>query len=202
MASNVERAIADLLDGKAIIVVDDFDREFEGDLVIAAEKATKEVIAHAMLHARGLMCLPTSGEILDALEIPMMVDKSTDPLETAFTVSVDGMKTTTGMSVFDRLETISVLLNPESKPEELQRPGHLFPLRPKAGLLQERRGHTETSIELMKLCGLREVAIIVEIMNDDGTMKKGTDLEEYAEKHDLVLVSVEEVYNHVYNSGV
>lgn len=202
MNNKVEQAVAKLLNGEAIIVVDDYDREFEGDLVIAAEKANRDVLVFAMLHARGLMCLPTSRHILERLQIPMMVTHNTDPLETAFTVSIDSMKTTTGMSVSDRLETIRTLLDENSKPEDLKRPGHLFPLRPKKGLLKERRGHTETSVELMKLCGVKEVAVIVEIMNDDGTMKKGKDLEDFATKHGLVLISVEEVYEHVYHSGV
>lgn len=200
--NKIENAINDLKNGKAIVVVDDYDREFEGDLVFAAEKASEENLCFAMLHARGLMCLPCNGEILDRLKIPMMVEHTTDPFETPFTISIDGIKTTTGMSVTDRLNTISVLLGEHSKPEDLKRPGHLFPLRARKALLKERRGHTEASIELMKLCQFKEVAVIIEIMKPNGQMAKGVDLEEFAKTHQLSLISVEEIYDHVYNKSI
>ncbi len=196
---NIFKALEDIKNGRPVIVIDDPDREAEGDLVIAAEKANEENLCFAMLHARGLMCLPSSAEILDHLKIPIMVEHTTDPLETPFTVSVDGVSTTTGMSVADRLNTIGVMLNQNSRPEDLKRPGHLFPLRARKNLLQERRGHTEASIELMKLCNFKEVAVIIEIMKENGYMARGADLEEFAKKHQLSLISVKEIYDHVYN---
>jgi 3,4-dihydroxy-2-butanone 4-phosphate synthase len=198
MNKKVEKALESLKKGRPIVVVDDENREWEGDLVLAAETATKESLIFTMNHARGLMCLPMEGAILDRLEIPMMVTHSTDPLETPFTVSVDGVNTTTGMSVNDRIATIQTILDPNSKPTDLIRPGHLFPLRAKPNLLKERQGHTEASVELVKLCGLTPVAIICEIMNEDGTMKKGEQLELYAKVFDLDFISVEEIYEAVY----
>ena len=187
------QALEDLKSGRPIIVVDAMDREWEGDIVLSAEKATKESLVFTMLHARGLMCLPCESDSLERLQIPIMVEKTTDPLETPFTVSIDGMKTGTGMSVDDRMETIRVMLDENSKPEDLKRPGHLFPLRARKGLLEERQGHTEASVALMKLAGLKPVAVICEIMNDDGSMKKGEQLEMYAKVYNLTLISVEEI---------
>ena len=200
MNERIKQALIDLKNGKPVIVVDDPTREWEGDIVLAAETATKESLIFTMNYAKGLMCLPMTGEILDRLEVPMMVTHSTDPLETPFTVSVDGINTGTGMSVSDRMDTINVFLDDNSKPSDLKRPGHLFPLRAKPGLLKERQGHTETSVELAKLCGLKPIAIICEIMNDDGTMKKGEQLELYAKVFNLTFISVEEVYEAVYNT--
>lgn len=194
-----DKALEDLKNGKAIIVVDDFDRENEGDLVMCAEKVKKETLVFGMLHARGLMCLPCEGSILDRLEIPIMVAKTTDPLETPFTVSVDGITTGTGMSVDDRIKTINIMLNSDSKPADLKRPGHLFPLRARKGLLKERKGHTEASIELMKIIGARQTAVIIEIMKEDGHMARLPDLEMFAKKHDLCIVSIEEIEKYVYD---
>ena len=184
--SDIKRAFEYYLDnynnGKPIILVDEYDRENEGDIVIAAEKCNVDNLVFTMNNARGLMCLPAEGSILDRLKLPPMVENNTDPNETPFTVSIDASEgTTTGMSVQDRLRTISVLLDDNSKPEELSRPGHLFPLRARDNLLKVRRGHTEGSIQLMKLAGVKPVAMIVEIMNDDGTMAKGGDLDKFAE---------------------
>lgn len=184
------------------MVVDDIDRENEGDLVISAQMANVDNLVFSMKHARGLMCLPTTKANLDRLEIPIMVERTNDPLETPFTVSVDAITTTTGMSVHDRLKTIEVLVNGESKPEHLKKPGHLFPLRARDGLLLERRGHTETSLELMKLIGHKPVAVIIEIMNDDGTMAKGKDLEKFAETHGLHFIDINQIYDAVYNEGL
>lgn len=198
---NIASVLEDIMGGVPVIVVDDDDREFEGDLLIAAEKANIENIAFSMRHARGLMCLPCNGKILEKLQIPMMVRNPTDKLGTPFTVSIDANTTKTGMSVHDRLKTISVLLNENSTPDELHRPGHLFPLRPREKLLLERRGHTEASIELLKLADLKEVAVIMEIMNEDGTMAKGEDLEKFAKLHNLKIISVDEIYREVYLSN-
>jgi len=197
--NNFSQILSDIKNGKPILVVDDHDRENEGDIVLAAEKATIDNIAFCMRYARGLMCLPCAGEILDELELPMMVENSTDRNQTPFTVSADAAKdNTTGMSASDRLATIGVFLDPERKPSDLNRPGHLFPLRPQANLLKDRRGHTEASIEVVKAAGLQQVSIIVEIINDDGTMAKGTDLTKFCKKHNINIISVQEIYESVY----
>jgi 3,4-dihydroxy 2-butanone 4-phosphate synthase/GTP cyclohydrolase II len=188
----MELALEVLKQGKAIVVVDDFDRENEGDLVLSAERVTKEDLVFAMNDAGGLMCLPCSGDILDKLKIPQMVSNSNDPLETPFTVSIDHVETSTGMSADDRLKTIALLTDENTTPDQVQMPGHLFPLRARKNLLKERRGHTEASIQLMNLCGLREV----------GSMMKGQELNAFCAKHDLLLVSIEEIYDEAYNKGV
>ena len=197
----IDTIVEDLKNGKPVIVVDDYDRENEGDIVIAAEKADVDNIVFAMRYARGLMCIPTAGEILDRLEIPMMVETTTDELETPFTVSVDAVGTSTGMSVHDRLLTISKVLGDDTKPEDLQRPGHLFPLRPRSGLLKDRRGHTEASTTLMHLCKFKPVSIIVEIVNDNGTMATGDDLQKFKKLHNLSMISVEEIYEAYYGES-
>jgi 3,4-dihydroxy 2-butanone 4-phosphate synthase len=200
---NVQNAVDDLLAGKPIVLIDEHDRENEGDIVIAAEKANKENLVFTMNKARGLMCLPCDGEILDRLAIGPMVTNNTDKNQTPFTVSVDASNgTTTGMSVDDRLRTISVLVDPESSEDDLTRPGHLFPLRPRVGLLKERRGHTEGSIELMKLAGLKPISIICEIMNDDGTMAKGGQLNKFATENGLTIISIEELYETIYGESL
>lgn len=196
----VQSVLNDVKNGKPIILVDEYDRENEGDLVVALEKATVENIAFTMLEARGLMCLPMSGDILDRLELHPMVEVNTDKNQTPFTVSVDARNgVSTGMSVKDRLTTMSVLMDSESKPDDLTRPGHLFPLRPRPELLKERRGHTEGSVELMKLAGLQEAAMICEIINRDGSMASGDDLTRFSEEHDVQIISIEEIYEAAYN---
>jgi len=200
---SIEKALEDVKNGKPVIIVDAKDREDEGDIVIAADRATVHNLVFAMNHARGLMCVPCDGAILDRLHIGMMESNSLDKYETPFCVSVDATEgTTTGMSVYDRLKTISVLTDPESHSQQLAQPGHLFPLRPRPGLLQERMGHTESSIELVKLAGLQPISVIIEIMDNDGTMLKGQRLHDYAARYDLQLVSIEEIYNEVYNKGL
>ena len=197
--SNFSEILSDIKNGHPILVVDDHDRENEGDIVIAAEKASIDNMAFCMRYARGLMCVPCAGEILDSLELPMMVADSTDRNQTPFTVSVDAAEgTSTGMSAADRLATINVFLDPERKPSDLNRPGHLFPLRPQDNLLKDRRGHTEASIEVVKAAGLQRVSIIVEIINDDGTMAKGNDLIKFCKKHNIRMISVQEIYDSVY----
>jgi len=195
--------LEDVREGKPVIIIDDSDREDEGDLVIAAEKADQLNLAFCMKNARGLMCLPCTGERLERLGVPMMPTNNRDTLQTPFACSVDAVEgTTTGMSVFDRLKTISVLLNEDSKPEELSYPGHLFPLRAKPGLLKERRGHTESSVELVKLAGFKPVAVIIEIMNDDGTMTKGEQLHNFAKTYDIKVVSIQDIHEAVYNENL
>tara|TARA_R110002012_G_scaffold162022_2_gene324292 strand:+ start:9468 stop:10097 length:630 start_codon:yes stop_codon:yes gene_type:complete len=203
LTKKMQNILDDIKAGKPIILVDEYDRENEGDIVIATEKCNIENLVFTMNNARGLMCLPTEGDILDRLELPPMVENSTDPNETPFTVSIDALKdVTTGMSVHDRLRTISVLLDPDSKPEELARPGHLFPLRARKGLLKERRGHTEGSVQLMHLAGMKPMAMIVEIMNWDGTMAKGVQIDDLAKEHGLNVISIEEVYEATYNESI
>ena len=201
--NKIEQVIQDVKNGKPVIVVDDYDREFEGDIMLAGEMANKHNLIFSMRHAKGLMCLPCLQERCDRLDIPMMRTNNNDKFGTPFTVSIDAIEdTTTGMSVFDRLKTISVFLDESSNPKELAQPGHLFPLRARPGLLKERRGHTEGSIELCLLSGLKPVAVIIEIMNEDGTMIKGEQLDDFSKIYNLSIISIEEIYDAVYNKGL
>jgi 3,4-dihydroxy-2-butanone 4-phosphate synthase len=203
LESKFTKIINDIKNGKPIIVVDDYDREFEGDIVLSAEMANVSNLVFAMRHAKGLMCLPCLQDRCDRLDIPMMRTNNQDKFGTPFTVSIDAVEgATTGMSVNDRLKTISIFLNENSKPNELAQPGHMFPLRARPGLLKERRGHTEASVELMIASDLKPVAVIIEIMNDDGTMTKGVQLENFAKIYDLTIISVEEIYESIYNKGI
>jgi len=199
---NVMQAVEDLRHGKPIVMVDDYDREFEGDIVLAAETATEENLLFAMRHARGLMCLPCTQAKLDQFNIPMMNSNGGDELGTPFATSIDAIEgATTGMSVGDRLATIQTFLSNESKPEALAQPGHLFPLRARTGLLTERRGHTEGSIEIIRLAGIKEVGVIIEIMDEFGKMIKGEALKQFAKIYNLTFVSIEELYDEVYNKN-
>lgn len=200
--SNVKRAIEDIRNGKPIVMVDDYDREFEGDIVFSAEKATEENLLFAMRHARGLMCLPCNQEKLDQFEIPMMNCNSMDKYGTPFATSIDAVEgATTGMSVGDRLATINTFCSDESKPSALAQPGHLFPLRARPGLLSERRGHTEGCVEILRLAGMKEVGVIIEIMDEYGKMIKGDALLQFAQIYNLTFISIEELYNEVYNKS-
>ena len=164
---NVQYALNDIRTGWPVIIVDDFDRENEGDLMLAGIKASRDNIAFMCRWGRGIMCLPASGEWLDRLQIPQMVSDSTDPYNTAFTVSVDAIEgISTGVSASDRVKTIHDMCNPMTQPEDLARPGHLFPLRARDNLLLDRRGHTESSVTLLEILGVAPVAVIAEIMND------------------------------------
>ena len=201
--TKVQQVIQDIKNGKPVIVVDDYDREFEGDIVLAAEMANEYNLIFSMRHAKGLMCLPCLQDRCDRLSIPMMETNNNDKFGTPFTVSIDATEnTTTGMSVFDRLKTISVFVDENSKPNQLAQPGHLFPLRARPGLLKERRGHTEGSVELCLLSGMKPVAVIIEIMNEDGTMTKGEQLEKFAKIYNLNIISIEEIYDAVYNQSL
>lgn len=192
--AKIEDAIKCIQRGKFVIIVDDENRENEGDLVLAAEKANPSKLNYMIKNARGIMCLPITGKRLDELNIPLMVADNSDRFNTPFTVSVDAKKnTTTGVSVYDRLETIKVILNPNSKPEDLLRPGHTFPLRAKDNGVLERAGHTEAAVDLCKLAGLYPAAIIAEIMNDDGNMAKLDDLEKFAKKYELEIVTIKDL---------
>ena len=199
----LDLAIESIRNGRPVVLVDDIDREWEGDIVLSASNVTRESIAFVMLHARGLMCLPCLGGTLDRLEIPPMVENNTDPNQTPFTVSVDARHgVTTGMSADDKLTTIKLFTDRHTAPDDFTRPGHLFPLRARDGLLEERRGHTEGSVALMLLAGLAPIAVICEIISDDGTMTKGKKLQAYALGHGLHVISIEDVYERTRDKSV
>ncbi len=191
MLSTIPEAVKDVKAGKFLITVDDEDRENEGDLVMAAEKVTPEAINFMAKHARGLICMPVTGPRLDELRIPMAVSENTSKFTTAFTVPVDAKhKITTGISAADRAETIKTVINPVTKPDDLARPGHMFPLRAKEGGVLVRAGHTEAVIDLSRLAGLYPAGIICEIMNEDGTMARLPQLEVMARKFDIKIISI------------
>ncbi|WP_412176269.1 3,4-dihydroxy-2-butanone-4-phosphate synthase [Formosa sp. PL04] len=192
---SIKEAIDDIRNGKVIIVVDDEDRENEGDFVAAASKATPEMVNFMATHGRGLICAPLTESRCKALDLHMMVTNNTDHMETAFTVSVDlrGKGVTTGISAADRARTIQALVDPETKAFELSRPGHIFPLVAKEGGVLRRTGHTEAAIDLARLAGLEPAGMIVEIMNEDGTMARLPQLKEVAKKFDLKIVSIEDL---------
>lgn len=191
--NTIEEAIEDIRQGKIIIVVDDEDRENEGDFLAAAEKVTPEMINFMATHGRGLICAPLTESRCKELGLHVMVTNNTDPMETAFTVSVDlrGNGVTTGISAADRAKTILALVNSETKPHDLARPGHIFPLIAKQGGVLRRTGHTEAAIDFARLAGFKSAGVIVEIMNEDGTMARLPQLVEVAKKFDLKLVSIE-----------
>jgi 3,4-dihydroxy 2-butanone 4-phosphate synthase/GTP cyclohydrolase II len=186
----VEEAIREIQAGRMVIVVDDEDRENEGDLVIAAEKTTPEAINFMATYAKGLICMPLTGERLDELKIQQMVEENTESMKTAFTVSVDAATTTTGISAFERAMTVSALIDPAARPEDLRRPGHIFPLRAKDGGVLRRAGHTETAVDMARLAGLYPAGVICEIMNDDGTMARVPELLDFSQKHGLKIITV------------
>ena len=188
--SSIEEAVEDIKNGKMVVVVDDEDRENEGDLVIAAEKATTQMINFMATHARGLICMPIVGSRLDELGIGAMVTENTDSHGTAFTVSIDARNVTTGISAYERALTIETVLDPKSEPKDIRRPGHLFPLRYREGGVLRRAGHTEAAVDLAKLAGLYPAGVICEIMNEDGTMARVPQLMEFVEKHNMKIISV------------
>jgi 3,4-dihydroxy 2-butanone 4-phosphate synthase / GTP cyclohydrolase II len=187
----IEEAVADIRDGKMIIIVDDEDRENEGDLVCAAEKVTPEIINFMARHARGLICLPLTEERCDELHLTTQVADNTSFLGTAFTVSIDARKgITTGISAADRATTILVAVDPKSRPQDLARPGHIFPLRAKNGGVLVRPGQTEASVDITRIAGLYPAGVICEIMNEDGTMSRLPELQKFAEQFKLKMISV------------
>lgn len=188
--NSIEEAIEDIRAGKMIVVVDDEDRENEGDLIIAAEKITPEAINFMAKYAGGLICTPIVNERLKELNIGLMVEENTESHNTAFTVSVDGINTTTGISAYDRAETILKMIDPNSKEDDFRRPGHVFPLAAKPWGVLERTGHTEAAVDLAKLAGLYPAGVICEIMNEDGSMARTPDLMEYVQKHNLKIITV------------
>ena len=189
--ATIEEAAQDIKDGKMIIIVDDEDRENEGDLVCAAEKVTPEIINFMITHARGLICLPLTEERCDELQLLPQTADNTSSMGTAFTVSIEArIGVTTGISAADRAKTILTAVNPATKPADLARPGHIFPLRAKRGGVLVRIGQTEASVDIARIAGLNPSAVICEIMNDDGTMARMPELEKFAAKHDLKIISV------------
>lgn len=193
--NSIEEAIEDIKAGKVIIVVDDEDRENEGDFIAAAEKVTPEMINFMATHGRGLICAPLTEKRCDELELSLMVTNNTVLHETQFTVSIDliGHGCTTGISVHDRAKTIQALVSPDTKPADLGRPGHIFPLRAKKGGVLRRTGHTEASIDLARLAGFQPAGILVEILNEDGSMARLPQLVEVAKRFDLKIISIEQL---------
>jgi 3,4-dihydroxy 2-butanone 4-phosphate synthase/GTP cyclohydrolase II len=195
MLDKIEDAIRDIQNGKLVIVVDDEDRENEGDFITSAKNVTPEIINFMSKHGRGLICMPISEKRCKELELDLMVNKNTALHATPFTVSVDllGHGCTTGISAHDRAKTVQAILDPKTKPEDLGRPGHIFPLRAKSGGVLRRTGHTEATIDLASLAGHGEAGVLVEIMNEDGTMARLPELQKIAAKHNLKLVSIKDL---------
>ena len=202
--ATVEQSVKEIKAGKCVIVVDDEDRENEGDLVIAAEYATPEAINFMARYGCGLICVPMSGDMLDRLEIPMMVPsmRNGSGFGTNFTISVEAKKgVSTGISAFDRARTIEVLIDPASKPGDIAMPGHIFPLRAKAGGVLERRGQTEASIDLARMAGLKPAGVVCEVMSENGEMARLPELLEFGRKHDIKVTSVEAIAKYRLEKG-
>ena len=192
--ASIEEAVGDIRAGRIIVVVDDEDRENEGDFLMAADKATPEAVNFMIVHGRGLMCMPMLAERLEELQIPMMVNDNTAPLGTAFTVSVDARRgVTTGISAYDRAVTIRTLVNPLSRPDDLTRPGHIFPLRAMPGGVLRRAGHTEAAIDLARLAGCAPAGVICEVLNDEGGMARVQDLLSLAKRHGLKCITIKDL---------
>ncbi|MCZ7454968.1 3,4-dihydroxy-2-butanone-4-phosphate synthase [Rhizobium rhizogenes] len=192
--AKIEDAIEAISRGEMVIVVDDEDRENEGDIIAASDSITPQQIAFMMNHARGLVCVAMPGERLDALDIPLMVSRNTESLKTAFTVSVDYIPgTTTGISAADRAETVRALVTEGSRPEDFARPGHIFPLRANPQGVLGRTGHTEAAVDLCRLAGKYPSGTICEVANDDGTMARLPQLEVFAERHGLLVVTIKDL---------
>ena len=196
---SIESALSDFKAGRVVVVVDDENRENEGDLICAAQFATPDMINFMAVEARGLICLAMTGDRLDELDLPLMVSKLTDTNQTAFTVSIDAaphLGVTTGISAEDRARTIQVTLNPATKPEELRRPGHIFPLRARPGGVLKRAGHTEAAVDLARLAGLYPAGVICEIQNPDGSMARLNQLVKYAQNHHLKIISIADLISY------
>jgi 3,4-dihydroxy 2-butanone 4-phosphate synthase/GTP cyclohydrolase II len=187
----IEEIVAAVRRGELVIMVDDADRENEGDLIVAAEKVTEEQMGFMIRHTSGIICLAIVGDRLDELELPLMVGTNTDVRRTAFTASVDAVRgTTTGISAADRTRTVRAILDPSTRPEDLARPGHIFPLRYEPGGVLKRAGHTEAAVDLARLAGLYPAGVLGEVMNDDGSVARLPDLERFAKEHDLLLGTI------------
>lgn len=189
--ASVEQAVKAVKAGKLIIIVDDEDRENEGDLMVAAEKVTPETINFMTKHARGLICLPITEKRLKELDIPLMVRDNTAPFGTAFTVSIDAKEeVTTGISAYDRAKTVLTAISSKTRPEDLTRPGHIFPLKAQEGGVLERAGQTEAALDIVRLAGLKPAGVICEIMNEDGTMSRMPQLEEFSQAHNIPILTI------------
>ena len=189
--ATIEAALEDLRAGKMVIVADDEDRENEGDLTIAAEKVTPDVINFMALHGRGLICMPMTGERLDDLRVPLMVSENTSSYRTAFCVSIEAkVGVSTGISAADRARTVLAAIDPQTTPTDLVRPGHMFPLRARSGGVLQRAGQTEAAVDLARIAGLYPAGVICEVMNEDGTMARVPDLERFTKRHDIKLITV------------
>jgi 3,4-dihydroxy-2-butanone 4-phosphate synthase len=196
--ASVVAALEALKAGKMIVVTDDESRENEGDFIMAGEFATPETIGFIVRYSSGVICCSVPGGRIDALQLPPMYVNNEDPKGTAFTVSVDYKKgTTTGISAADRAATFRALADPESEPSDFQRPGHVFPLRPKEGGVLERDGHTEAAIDYMRLAGLKPCGVLCEIVNEDGSMARVPELEKFCQEHELVLTSIADLQAHI-----
>jgi 3,4-dihydroxy 2-butanone 4-phosphate synthase/GTP cyclohydrolase II len=195
--AKIKKAIEDIRQGRMVIVVDDEDRENEGDLTIAAEKITKEAINFMAKNGRGLICLPMTRERLEALQVPLMVDENSSTFNTAFCVSIEAIKgVSTGISAADRAATVRVAIDPDTQPEDLGRPGHMFPLRAEDGGVLRRAGQTEAAVDLARMAGLYPAGVICEIMNEDGTMARVPDLMEFAAEHELKIINIADLIHY------
>ncbi len=191
MFTHIENAIAAVANGEIVIVVDDEDRENEGDLIMAAEKITPEAMGFFVRHTSGVICMPMLGERLDTLQLPLMVSNNTESQRTAFTVSVDAVQeVTTGISAADRAATVRKLISSDARPDDFARPGHIFPLRYREGGVLKRAGHTEAAVDLARLAGLEQAGVLAEVVNDDGTMARLPQLQAFAEEHGLHLITI------------
>jgi len=188
--NTIEEALEDIREGKMVVVIDDEDRENEGDLLMAADKVTPEAINFMATYGRGLICTPVASERLVQLGIEQMVTDNTETMGTAFTVSIDSADATTGISAFERAATISKIVDPSSTSKDFRRPGHVFPLEARPGGVLKRAGHTEAAVDLARLAGLKPAGVICEIMNDDGTMARTPELIDYVKKHNLKIVTI------------
>ncbi|HSO49521.1 MAG TPA: 3,4-dihydroxy-2-butanone-4-phosphate synthase, partial [Acidimicrobiia bacterium] len=195
--ASVDEIIAAVGRGEMVIMVDDEDRENEGDLIIAADAVTPQQVGFMLRHTSGIICLPVIGERLDELDLPMMVARNTDARRTAFTVSIDAKEgTTTGISASDRWRTIQAVLSPETQPHDLARPGHLYPLRYEVGGVLKRAGHTEAAVDLARLAGRYPAGVLAEIMNDDGSVARLAQLEEFAREHQLLIGTIADLISY------
>jgi len=193
----VTRAVADIAAGRPVLVVDDADRENEGDIIFAASKATPELLAFMIRHTSGVICVPMPGEMLDRLQLPLMTSQNAERMRTAYTISVDARDgVTTGISAADRARTIRVLADSATEAYEIVRPGHVFPLRYTAGGVLRRRGHTEAAVDLARLAGLTPAGVLAEIVNDDGTMARLPQLRAFADEHGLALISIQQLVDY------
>ena len=194
--NTIEEALEDLRRGKIILVTDDEDRENEGDFICAAQFATTENINFMATHGKGLICMPMSEEYVEKLKLPQMVENNTDNHETAFTVSIDHLTTTTGISAVERSITALACVKKDAKPEDFRRPGHMFPLKAKKNGVLERNGHTEATVDLCRLAGLKECGLCCEIMREDGTMMRTEELSKLAQQYQMKFITIKDLHDY------